>query len=158
MLLSRQLNVLKGIHPGLFLERELQKRKLKKGRFAMTIGEYPQTLTAITKGNRDLNTMLALKIEHELNLEEGLLMILQTYYEINKIKALQKIRTQPDLSKIRSSIFWDTRIENIDWDHQKTAVIKRVFERGNDQEKEEITRFYGKDKIDEILAHSSNPS
>lgn len=142
---------LKGIHPGIFLDRELQKRKLRKGRFAMAIGEYPQTLTAITKGDRAMNTMLALKIEHELNLEEGFLMILQAFYEIKEIKEQQKSHEHPDLSKIRKSIFWDTRIEKIDWSRQKEAVIRRIFERGNDQEKEEITRFYGQQQIDLIL-------
>ncbi len=157
MLLSQQINALKGIHPGLFLDRELQKRKLKKGRFAMAIGEYPQTLTAITKGDRDMNTKLALKIEHELNLDEGFLMILQTFYEIKEIKEQQKSNDHPDLSKIRKAIFWDTQIEKIDWDRQKEAVIKRIYERGNVQEKEEITRFYGPQLVNQILGNPSTP-
>lgn len=152
----QEIYALKGIHPGIFLERELQKRNLPKGRFAISLGEYPQTLGAITKGKRDMNTQLALKIEHALNMEEGFLMILQTYFDIKQIKQKNAPKNQPDLKKIRSALFWDTKIESIDWNLQKDAVIKRVFERGNEGEKKEITRFYGKEMIDQILADSKN--
>lgn len=61
----------KGIHPGIILEREFKKRGLQQRPFALSIGEHPQTLNAITKGKRKLNTALALKIEEKLGLEEG---------------------------------------------------------------------------------------
>jgi addiction module HigA family antidote len=73
---------IKGLHPGLFLDRELKKRGLSKGPFALSIGEYPQTISAITHGKRGMNTSLALRIEAYLNLEEGTLMMLQVYYDI----------------------------------------------------------------------------
>lgn len=50
------LEIVKGIHPGFMLERELKKRKLSKGQFALSIREYPQTLSAIMKGKRSMNT------------------------------------------------------------------------------------------------------
>jgi hypothetical protein len=34
---------------------------------------------------------------------------------------------------------------------QKNAVIKRVFERGNEIEKKEIIHFYGKEYIKDLL-------
>jgi hypothetical protein len=42
-------------------------------------------------------------------------------------------------------------MEKINWEKQKKAVIKRVFERGNEKEKKEIIRFYGKDSVNDIL-------
>jgi hypothetical protein len=42
-------------------------------------------------------------------------------------------------------------MENIEWEKHKDAVIKRVFERGNDIEKKEILRFYGKRNVNRIL-------
>jgi len=42
-------------------------------------------------------------------------------------------------------------MENINWEKQKYAVITRVFERGNDIEKKEIIRFYGKHAINKTL-------
>ena len=42
-------------------------------------------------------------------------------------------------------------MENIDWERQKNSVIKRVFERGNVIEKNEIIRFYGIECVNKIL-------
>lgn len=148
--MNYSISIIKGLHPGFFVERELKKRKLTKGRFAISLNEYPQTLVSITKGKRNMNTALALKIEKALNLEEGYLMILQAYYEIEQVKKKQ-IATHPTLSKFRKVLFWDTSFEKIDWQKHKTSIIKRVFERGNESEKKEITRFYGREITDAVL-------
>ncbi len=145
------ITLIKGVHPGLILERELRKKNLGKSRFALSVGEYPQTLGAITKGKRKMNIALALKIEKALGLEEGYFMILQVYHDIEEEKNQQERLHKPDLSKIRSTLFWDTDIEKIKWDQQKRAVIKRVFERGDNIEKNEIIRFYSKKTVDHIL-------
>lgn len=87
--MKSNLQLLKGIHPGFVLEQELEKRHLRKGVFALSLQEYPQTLTAITKGKRGMNTSLALKIEEALGLEEGYFMILQVYYDIEQEKKKQ---------------------------------------------------------------------
>ena len=50
----------------------------------------------------------------------------------------------PGLSKFNKSLFWDTKIEKINWIRNKKWVIKRVFEYGNDLEIKEIIHFYGK--------------
>ena len=51
----------KEIHPRLVLEQELKKRNLKKGPFALSLHEYPQTLNGITKGQRGLTPALSLR-------------------------------------------------------------------------------------------------
>ncbi len=150
--MKKDLNILKGIHPGFVLERELEKRQIRKGSFALQIQEYPQTLSTITKGKRDMNIGLALKIEQMLGIEEGFFMILQVYYDIEQEKKKQN-STKPNLSIIRTILFWDTNMEKIDWQKQKKAIIKRIFERGNEMEKKEITRFYGNETISKVLNH-----
>lgn len=148
-----EISVIKGIHPGLILERKLRERKLKKSRFALAIKEYPQTLTAITKGKRAMNPALALKIEEALGLEEGYLMVLQALYDMKEEKLRQLSgKGSPDLSKLRPGLFWDTDINGIDWIGQRRAVIERVIERGNDAEKGEIKRFYGDRAFNKIAA------
>jgi plasmid maintenance system antidote protein VapI len=145
-----QLEIIKGIHPGFMLERELKKRNLRKGPFALSLQEFPQTLVSITKGKRRMNVSLALKIENALGLEEGFLMTLQVFYDIEQEK--RKLNTRhPDLSKLRRVLFWDTKMENINWEKHKRFVIERVFERGNEREIEEITSFYGNEVIKTIL-------
>jgi plasmid maintenance system antidote protein VapI len=156
--MKSELNHLKGIHPGFVLNRELDKRHLRKGAFALSLQEYPQTLTAITKGKRGMNTALSLKIEKALGLEEGYFMILQVYYEIEEEKRkLNKSWT--NLPQLRPVLFWDTKMTSLDWEKQKKAIIKRVFERGNDIEKNEIIRFYGAKTVNDLLnKHLQNAS
>jgi len=60
----------------------------------------------------------------------------------------------PNLALIRKALFWDTDINKIDWDKQYKAVIKRVFERGNEEEKLEIKRFYGNDVVEKVLSEN----
>jgi addiction module HigA family antidote len=142
------LEIIKGVHPGKFLERELKKYNLNNRQFALSIGEHPQTIGAIINGKRRMNLDLSLKIENKLQLEEGFLMTLQVHYDIKIAKFDPNYK--PDLSKIRKGIFWDTTFEKIDWEKMKIGVIKRVFSRGNEEEKDEITRFYGKATVEKI--------
>ena len=148
--MNNSISIIKGIHPGIILERELKKRKLGKGKFAISLNEFPQTLVSITKGNRSMNTGIALKIETALGIEEGYFMILQVYHDIEKEKNKQNSK-HPDPKKLRSVLFWDTTFEKIDWEKQKRAVITRVFDLGNAEEKNEIIRFYGKETVAEVL-------
>lgn len=146
-----KLKIVKGMHPGIFLERELKKRGLSKGQFALSIHEYPQTLSAIIAGKRSMNTPLAMRIEKELGIEEGFFMTLQVFYDIRQEKKKQSAEHHPEYSRFRPALFWDTRIEGIDWQKQKKSVIKRVWQRGNQAEKNEILRFYGQDAVKEVL-------
>jgi len=148
--MKTELSIIKGIHPGLILERELKKRHLHKGPFAISLKEYPQTLVSITKGKRRMNNNLAMKIEEALGIEEGFFMTLQVFYDIKVLKDKQH-KLHPDYAKLRRVLFWDTKMENIDWEKQKNEVIKRVFERGNEIEKGEMIRFYGQENVNNIL-------
>lgn len=142
------IEIIKGVHPGKFLERELLKQNSNKRQFAIAIGEHPQTLGSIIKGNRRMNVELSIKIEEKLQLEEGFLMTLQVLYDVKQAK--KKNQQTPDILKLRKGLFWDTTFDKIDWEQMKVAVVKRVFSRGTEEEKEEITRFYGKDVVEKI--------
>jgi plasmid maintenance system antidote protein VapI len=148
--MDSRIQHIKGVHPGAFLARELKHKGLARGPFALSVGEYPQTLSAIIHGKRSMNTSLALRIEQSLGLEEGTLMILQVYHDIREEKRKLTKDIKPDLRKLRNGLFWDTKIENIDWVKHKRYVIERVMERGTDEEKEEIREFYGLNAISEL--------
>lgn len=145
--MNNKIDILKGLHPGAFLQHELDKQKLKSGKFAESIGEHPQTLSAIIRGKRSMNTPLSLRIERALNLDEGILMILQVYYDIAQEKQRESKLRHPNLSIFRSILFWDTSLEKIDFQAHSQYIINRVFERGNDEEIKEILQFYGSDLI-----------
>lgn len=144
----------KGISPGKIISYELNKKGISQREFARQINAHNQTLNAVINGKRKLTTELAIKIERSLGLEEGFLLILQTYYSIEQYKKFyeKKLDRKPNIRKI---IFWDTDFNTIDWIKYKNMVIKRVFERGNREEKEEIARYYGIsfDEANKIYEH-----
>ncbi len=143
----------KGLHPGLVLERELIKRGIKKGPFALSLREYPQTINEITKGRRGIPATLSLKIDNYLKLDEGTMYLLQAYYDIKKASTSNSSR--PDVSKFRKVLFWDTDFNKIDWSKQRIAIIKRVFERGNEDEKNETLKFYGADCVKAVIGETA---
>jgi len=102
--MKSNITTIKGIHPGIILERELKQRNLGKSRFAISLQEFPQTLVSITKGKRKMNTPLALKIEQALGIEEGYFMILQVYYDIEEEKRRQNTEHQ-NITKLRAILF-----------------------------------------------------
>ncbi|WP_291401103.1 hypothetical protein [Daejeonella sp.] len=79
------------------------------------------------------------------------MLILQAYYEIKKEKQKRK-KISPNLAQIRKTLFWDTDFNLIDWEKQYKAIIGRVFDRGNESEKQELIQFYGAKKIEETLS------
>lgn len=133
----------RGIAPGKFLARELKKKKLRQKALATSVGEHPQTINAIIAGKRSLTVKLALEIEKQLQLPEGFLLILQTFYSIKEEKIKHKSLTKGKSPDIRPVLFWDADFETIDWSKYKDSIIQRVMERGNEKEKQEILRFYG---------------
>jgi antitoxin HigA-1 len=154
---AANINILKGLHPGLYLDREIRARGLKKNKLALDCREYPQTLNAILKGKRDMNTALSLKLEQQLGLEEGMLMTLQVFYNIREEKKKQS-GNRPNLELFRKSLFWDTTMETLNWQDHYRFIIERVFERGNEAEKKVITDFYGSALINEVLQNKPHKS
>lgn len=69
------------------------------------------------------------------------------------MKTLSK--NHPNFSKIPKILFWDTDFDKIDWDLKYIAVIKRIFERGGEEAKNEIIAFYGESKIKKALSKKS---
>ncbi len=68
--MEKRLERFKGIHPGLILERELNKRAIKPGSFALSVDTHRQIFNAILKGKRDIPIPLSLKVDQALGLEE----------------------------------------------------------------------------------------
>lgn len=59
-----------------------------------------------------------------------------------------KKESKPNLEK---GLFWDWKLDEIDWQKSRRSVIERVLERGTKGEWEEIIHFYGKDEIIALL-------
>jgi len=55
-----------------------------------------------------------------------------------------------DLSILDKELYWDSDFECINGNRNCKAVIQRVFERGNEIGKNEITRFIGRKKLNRL--------
>ena len=133
----------KGMHPGALIKHELNRKKISQRKFAASIDEHWQILNAVINEKRGISLGTALKVEKELGYDEGFLMILQVYYDIEKRKQKQIRSTLKGVPAIRRIIFWDTDFDSIDWAASKESVISRVLERGTKEEIAEIARYYG---------------
>ena len=134
---------LKGMHPGALIKHELNRKKISQRKFAASIDEHWQILNAVINEKRGISLATALKVEKEFGYDEGFLMILQVYYDIEKRKQKQIRSTLKGVPAIRRIIFWDTDFDSIDWAASKESIISRVLERGTEEEIAEIARYYG---------------
>lgn len=136
------INSFKGIPTGKIIAYELKKRNISQRKFAESINIHNQTLNAIIKGHRQIPLEISLKIEKELGMPEGYLLTLQLYNSIEEYKRTKTKKDSLPLPNIRKILFWDTNFEEIDWKNQRKAIIQRVKQRGNSQEKKEIASYY----------------
>jgi len=137
---------IKGIHPGLILRRALTRQNIRSSELANDINEHKQTISAILNQKRGINPSISIKLAKHFNIDEDYFMLLQASYDVKEATKLL-IKKQPNIDNIRKIIFWDTTIDKIDWDKNKKAVIKRILERGNETEINEIISFYGRETI-----------
>lgn len=149
------MEILKGVHPGLFLKHELSEKNISGKLLAESIGEHPQTISAIICGRRSMNTALSLQIERFLGIEEGTLMMLQVYFDIQQ----EKTRIEQKCILIYHNshlLFLGFGYRKIDWYQHKNFVIRRIFGYGNENEIKEIIRFYGENDVAKVIDSCSN--
>jgi len=137
-----ELKRIKGIHPGAILKRELKKRGIRSIELAKVINEYPQTINAITQERRGINAKLSFKLGEYFNIPKDYFMILQATFEVNTYRKSEIRKINPLKGKFRKSIFWDTKIELIDFEKNKRFIIQRILERGNRREIKSLIKIY----------------
>lgn len=156
-----ELDKIRGIHPSYILIRELKRRGIKSSELASTIDEHKQTISAILNKKRKITPSLSIKLSKQFNVAQDYFMLLQASYDVNILATESSTKHKPNLDKFRRVLFWDTNINQIDWEKQRRAIIQRVLERGNSQEIIEIIEFYGKQAIAaeiKIIGNSRLPS
>jgi len=150
------INRIKGIHPGAVLKRELKKRKIKSISLANDINEHPQTINAITKERRGINAKLSFKLGDYFNISNEYFMMIQAAHEVENYRKSEVDNINPFIDHFRKSIFWDTKIELVDFRKNKRSIIQRVLERGNREEIKKLIKIYTLPTIKKELANINN--
>ena len=148
-----EINIVKGIHPGLVLERELVRQGIKKSQLAKKLGVSAGLITDIIKQRRGINAALSINLGKALETDGSYFSLLQTYYELKSVQL--STRTKPP-GHFRPALFWDINAGELDFELHKKFIIRRVFERGNEAEIEAVINYYGRDQISSVLKDSKN--
>ena len=73
---------------------------------------------------------------------------------LNASKTLRNfisMETQKNKPLFDKRIFWDVDFEKLDYDSKASFIIERVFERGDVEDIRQCRRYYGDEKIKEVL-------
>jgi hypothetical protein len=76
--------------------------------------------------------------------------IIKRCLRLSRNKYIKPAKDQPK-PNLKDRLFWDWKLDEINWRRAARLVIERVLVRGNDEEYEEIIRFYGRDRILHVL-------
>jgi len=83
---------------------------------------------------------------------------LKVYYLKDKIKKMfikKEIINYNNylVNKISKSIFWDVKIENLDYDRNKEYIIERVYTRGNQKDEIILWELYSYNTMKKIIPY-----
>lgn len=151
-----EISKIKGIHPGAILKRELKNQSMKSSELAKSVNEHKQTISAILNEKRSVNPGLSIKLAKQFGVALDYFMHIQASYDIQIELQKDAEKSTPNLNNIRKILFWDTDFNLLDWEKQKSAIIKRIFERGNDTEIKEIISFYGLSTVKQTIDATKN--
>ena len=136
-----RIELYKGIAPGRIISHEIKKYKLSQKDLANRLKVQNQVISSIVTGKRSIPEKLSYKLDDALGFDIGFFLLIQTYYRIRMHKANPHI-TNKEKPIIRPAVFWDVDIDKLDWDVNKSFIIRRVTERGNQLEQEQVKSYY----------------
>lgn len=109
-----------------------------------------ENIQNILNNNLTINAILSQKLGKALNENDNYFLEIQKLWD-KELKYKEKNHILPNLAHIRPVVFWDEDFPYIDWNRNEKKIIRRIFERGNEIEKQEIISFYGKEKVLSVL-------
>lgn len=59
-----------------------------------------------------------------------------------------------DKPQFNKRLFWDVNFDSLDYDSKAAFIIERVFERGDVPDIRNCRRYYGDDKIRDVLTNA----
>lgn len=133
----------KGIAPSIIIAYQLKERNLTQRQLAERVSCHAQTISAIINSERDIPKELSFKLDKELGFETGFFLLAQTYYKIKQYKENSNSRDRRPIPTIRRVVFWDIDPKSLNWQTNKEFILKRIKEKGNEKEMQEVLSYYG---------------
>ncbi|WP_203294063.1 DUF6922 domain-containing protein [Luteirhabdus pelagi] len=133
----------KGSSPGTILRKGLEEKSLTIICLAKSINEHRQVISAILNDRRHINLRLSIKLGRVFDVDADYFMLLQSSYDVG-VALNNEPKKRPRLYKFRSTLFGERDLYRLDWQKNKTFIVERVLEQGNQKEILELISFYGK--------------
>lgn len=135
---------------GAVLRRILKKENVSQKELSDRTGIITQRINDLVNGKRRFSLETSSLIAKSLSLPDvGFFYRLQSNHDIYVFES--QSRHPINLLQFRKALFWDVKVETLDWDKHKHWIIQRVFEYGNDNEVIAVIEHYGKQAIREAL-------
>lgn len=83
------------LHPGIFLQEELETRAVSQAHLAHHIGVAPSVVHLICKGKRGISPAMAKKLARAMGTSPQLWLNLQTSYDLSRV-------ADPDFGRLRA--------------------------------------------------------
>lgn len=132
---------------GAILNHLIGRQDKSKAEIARLSNLIPQRLNDLINGTRRFTVDVSLRIEKVLKINyNGFFYLHQAQHDIFEAENRRKVQF-PDISALSKTTFWDTNVEDIDFENSYKFVISRVLEYGTDSELKAIVAFYGKSKV-----------
>jgi len=64
---------------------------------------------------------------------------------------MEELSNNNERPNLKDRLFWDWKVDEIDWQKSARSVIERVLSRGDNEEYGELVRFYGRERIVHVL-------
>lgn len=90
---------------------------------------------------------------YDLELLQEALAFGKTVFENEEVRIEKKAVVSSPKPDFLRPFFWDCNYDKIDWQQVYVFVMQRILERGNEQDWQELIRYYGIDKITHALKH-----
>ena len=137
---------------GAVLDRIRTKAHLTQRELASR-SEIPyQRINDFIANRRRISPENSLKLEKALGVDyQCFFYQIQTNYEIFIATSHLLEQSQPDKSKYRKALFWDTDFDTLEWQQNSEWIIQRVFEYANESEIKETIKYYGEKRIADVL-------
>lgn len=140
------LNNIQRTPPYALIEWLLKRQGCTLEELSLQGGISMEELQAILNKEKEIDSYLSESLGRFFGADRDYFLKVQKQW--NKELEYQKLpKPTPNLANIRPVVFWDGDFNKIDWIRYEKGIIQRIFERGNELEKQEIIAFYGREKV-----------
>lgn len=140
--MTRTAERYKKIPIGIIIKKDLRQRRMSQKELARIIGISYGSLNHAINGRRLFNVEEGDRIDSFFQYESGFVISVQLSNESERRANKMANDHQISPPRIRSCVFWDTTLNQLDWIRHRKFITERVAVYGNEEEKQAVEEYY----------------